>query len=271
MDAFYDELAPFYHLIYPDWEASIERQAQVLDEIIRQEINGAAQRVLDVSCGIGTQSLGLATLGYEVTASDLSAGAVERGQREAAGRNLPIRFSVADMRQAFRHHRQSFDVVLSCDNAVPHLLSDADIRAAFGQFYQCTRPGGLCLISVRDYAVMEREGIQVKLYGVRNEGDIRYVLLQTWEFHGEIYDLAMYFVEDRGGAECRTRAFRSRYYAVAIDHLVDLLHESGFEAVRRIDERFFQPVIVARRPQSPPAGHSAPASEFPREHLPGDA
>jgi SAM-dependent methyltransferase len=253
MDAFYDELARFYHLIYPDWESSVARQASVLDEIVRQEINGTAQRVLDVSCGIGTQSLGLATLGYKVTASDLSSGAVERAKREAAARELPIRFSVADMRGAFDHHRQTFDVVLSCDNAVPHLLSDEDIRAAFEQFYQCTRPGGLCLISVRDYAVMELGGIQVKPYGVRDEGDIRYVLLQTWEFHGEIYDLTMYFVEDRGGAECRTHAFRSRYYAVPITRLVDLLREAGFEAVRRIDGRFFQPVVVAQRPQSPPS------------------
>jgi SAM-dependent methyltransferase len=252
MNMFYDELAAFYHLIYPDWQSSIARQAGVLDEIIREEINGTVHRVLDVSCGIGTQSLGLATLGYEVTASDLSSGAVERAKREAAARDLPIRFSVADMRGAFDHHRQTFDVVLSCDNAVPHLLSDEDIRAAFEQFYQCTRPGGLCLISLRDYAAMERGGIEVKPYGVRHEGAIRYVLLQTWEFHGEIYDLTMYFLEDRGGAECRTRVFRSRYYAVPIDRLVNLLRQAGFETVRRTDDRFFQPVIVARRPQVPP-------------------
>jgi hypothetical protein len=75
----------------------------------------------------------------------------------------------------------------------------------------------------------------------------------VWEFHGQVYDLTMYFVEDGAGAECRTRTFRSRYYAVPINRLVDLLRESGFEAVRRIDGRFFQPVITARRPQSPPS------------------
>lgn len=250
MDAFYDELAPFYHLIYPDWESSITRQARMLDEIIREEMNGAAQRVLDVSCGIGTQSLGLAQLGYEVTASDLSPKEIERAKREAAARNLPIRFSVAEMREAFDHHGGGSDVVLSCDNAVPHLLSDAHIRAAFEQFYHCTRPNGLCLISVRDYDAMERGGIQVKPYGVREEGDIHYVLLQTWNFHGEIYDFTMYLVEDRGTAECRTRAFRSQYYAVPIHRLMDLLHQAGFEAVRRMDGMFFQPVIVARRPPS---------------------
>ena len=32
---FYDRLAPFYHLIFPDWEASIARQAAALDAVIR--------------------------------------------------------------------------------------------------------------------------------------------------------------------------------------------------------------------------------------------
>jgi len=28
---FYDELAPYYHLIFPDWDASIARQAESLE------------------------------------------------------------------------------------------------------------------------------------------------------------------------------------------------------------------------------------------------
>lgn len=251
MNTFYDELAPLYHLVYADWEASIARQADALDEVIRETGSGPARRILDASCGIGTQSLGLARLGYEMTASDLSPGAVTRARREAAARALPIRFSIADMREAFERHGGGFDVVLACDNSVPHLLSDAEIQAAFEQFYLCTRPGGLCLISVRDYAGMELGGIQTIPYGVRSDGETRYVLLQVWEFEGEIYDLTMYFVEDRGGAECRTRVLRTRYYAVSIDRLMELLRQAGFEAVRRIDGRFFQPLIVGRRPPAP--------------------
>ena len=68
---FYAGLAPFYHLIYPDWESSMARQASMLDSIIREFWGGSASSVLDVSCGICTQSLGLAKLGYEITASDL--------------------------------------------------------------------------------------------------------------------------------------------------------------------------------------------------------
>src|SRR5881628_1690738 len=97
---FYDTLAPVYHLIYADWEASIERQGAALDSVIRSFPGAGARSVLDVACGIGTQSLGLSARGYEVTGSDISPAAVERARSEAARRGLSIPFSVSDMRAA---------------------------------------------------------------------------------------------------------------------------------------------------------------------------
>src|ERR1051325_10943137 len=97
---FYDRLAPFYHLIFADWEASIQRQAAQLDQLIQKTWGPHLRTVLDVACGIGTQTLGLAQLGYQVVASDLSTQEIERARQEAAKRQLQIDFSVADMRQA---------------------------------------------------------------------------------------------------------------------------------------------------------------------------
>src|SRR5215831_1991906 len=67
----YDEIATLYHLIYRDWNAAIVQQAAALDAIIRQHVGPPPRSILDVSCGIGTQALGLAALGHAVTASDL--------------------------------------------------------------------------------------------------------------------------------------------------------------------------------------------------------
>src|SRR4051812_26544130 len=105
--AAYDPFAPYYHLVYENWAASVTRQGQALDRIIRDVSGGddrAARTVLDVACGIGTQSLGLAALGYHVTASDLSGASVARAGKEATDRGLTIAFSVADMRSAHVHH-----------------------------------------------------------------------------------------------------------------------------------------------------------------------
>ncbi len=78
---FYDDLAEYYDLIYPDWERSMARQGEAIDQMLRSLESPKPKeefRVLDIAAGIGTQTLPLAILGYDVTARDLSGGAVAR-------------------------------------------------------------------------------------------------------------------------------------------------------------------------------------------------
>jgi SAM-dependent methyltransferase len=246
-----------YHLIYSDWDKSMERQATMLDSVIR-EAWGKVSTVLDVSCGIGTQALGLAKLHYIVTGSDLCSEAVERATREAALRGLSVSFSVADMRQSHEHHRSQFDVVMSCDNSVPHLLSDEDILKAFRQMHECSRPGGGCIITVRDYETEDLSKQQIKPYGIREEGLVRWLIWQVWDPHESLYDLTMYFVEDRGQPQCTTHVMRSTYYAIHIPRLMELMTEAGFTDVRRLDGRFFQPMIIGTRKAQQADAHELP-------------
>lgn len=244
---FYDGLAASYHLIYENWEVSMAEQARALDVLFREFGGRPGDEVLDVACGIGTQALGLAARGYAVTASDLSVGAIMRARREALRRGLDIDLSVADMRRAHEHHASGFDVVLCADNSLPHLLNDADILEALTQFRACLRPGGACVISVRDYAEVERGGTQVKPYGLRRDGAARYVEFQVWEWREPFYDLSLYLVRDALGAHCKTEVFRSTYYAITIPELMNLMVRAGFEHVERRDDVLFQPVLVGIR------------------------
>jgi SAM-dependent methyltransferase len=247
MDGFYDELAPFYHLIYQDWAASSAQQGKQLSALIKAEWTGS-HKVLDLSCGIGTQSIGLAQQGYSLVGSDISPRAVRRAQQEADARHTSIEFSICDMRQASEHHGTGFDVVLSCDNSVPHLLTDDDLLIAFKQMLACLSVGGGCIVTVRDYEREERGRNVIKPYGVRIENGKRFLIFQVWDFEGEHYDLAFYFVEeDLSTSNVRTHVMRSRYYAVPIAKLLTLMHRAGFNNVRRIDDAFFQPVLVGTK------------------------
>jgi SAM-dependent methyltransferase len=249
MSGFYDEMASVYHLIYPDWNESIARQAGQLTSIIRERWGDGPKTILDVSCGIGTQALGLAQRGFVVTGSDLSAGAISRAKSEAQRRALPIDFSVCDMRAVHAHHRRQFDVVISCDNSITHLLNDADLLLALRQLYECTRPGGGCLLTVRDYDREERGTGLIKPYGIREEGGKRYVVFQVWDFVDErVYDLAMYFVvDDQASGQLVTHALRTKYHAVGTDHLLALMRQAGFTRAERLDGCFYQPVLVGDR------------------------
>jgi len=251
MDGFYDDLTPFYHLIFEDWDASVARQGEILSAIFRERFP-ETRRILDVSCGIGTQALALAQQGYELTASDLSEAAVARAQKEAQSRGLAIDFSVRDMREADRTPHAPFDLLICCDNSLPHLLSDEEILKALRAFYRTLRPGGGLLLTLRDYASEKKDGRIVKPYGLREEGAYRYVLLQVWDFGTEsaqTYDLTMHIIqEEKQTGRSTLHTMRSRYYAVSIEKVLGLLREAGFEAAERIDAAFYQPVILATRP-----------------------
>lgn len=247
MPDFYDDFAYMYHLIFEDWDASIERQGEQLSRVTKSNWSNASS-LLDVSCGIGTQSLALAKHGYQITASDLSSTSVERAKKEAKARDLEISFSVCDMKEAFTHHGTGFDVVLSCDNSVPHLLSDEDILAAFKQMYLCARPGGGCLITVRDYGIDNQGTNIVKPYGQRIVDNKRYIGLQVWDFEGEQYQLTIFFIEeDLSSRKVHTHVFRTTYYAVTTDKLLALMKQAGFEDVKRLDNVFYQPVLVGTK------------------------
>jgi len=249
MAEFYDRLAPDYHLIFPDWDASIEHQGGQLAHIIALEWPVGVARILDVCCGIGTQSFALAGRGFNLTSSDLSAGAVARARKEAAARGYAIDFSVCDMRQAFQQHGSGFDLVISCDNSITHLLNDSDILTALRQMYACARPGGGCLLTVRDYDNEAHGRGLIKPFGTRDLTDKRYIIFQVWDFDGDHYDFAMYFVADEGpGGQVKTQVLRHRYYAIGTGKLMDLMTQAGFTGVRRLDDVFFQPVLVGTKP-----------------------
>ncbi len=246
---FYNDLAPFYPLLYPDWETSAVKQAAALDNLIRDYCGADVRTILDAACGIGTQSLGLAARGYQVTASDISPEAVARARAAAAQRGLSLTAHVADMRTLWQVHQQQFDVVLACDNAIPHLLSDADILEVLRQFSQCTRPGGGCILSVRDYAAMPRGGVQFmpRLTHATPEG--RTILFDVWVFDGDCYDMTTYIVEDTGQATAHTHVMRGgRYYCVTIATLEALMAQAGFTQVTTLRDRFFQPMLIGRKP-----------------------
>lgn len=249
-EGYYNHLATYYKYIYPNWDQSVERQAEALDSVIREYGDKNAKTVLDAACGIGTQSIGLAKLGYTVIASDLSAGEIQQASKEALRHGVEVDFQVADMRQAWQIHQREFDVVMACDNSVPHLLDNDEIFLAFQQFYKCTKPGGVSIITVRDYGNMERNVKEQKMYPrlVHQTEYGQLVIFDVWNFDGDYYEITTYLVEDTGEATAQTQVLRGgKYYCVEISTLEKLFLAAGFREVRTLHDRFFQPLIVAKK------------------------
>ena len=131
--ALYDALAPYYHLLFADWEESMARQGEALARLLPPP--GHSGLVLDCACGIGTQSLALAALGYEVEGSDLA-----RARTEAAKRGLSARFRRDDFRDLQWAAMGHYGAVLALDNSLPHFDSTAEIDAALSAMRDRLRP-----------------------------------------------------------------------------------------------------------------------------------
>jgi SAM-dependent methyltransferase len=157
---------------------------------------------------------------------------------------------VDDLRTLSRASSESMAAVIACDNSIPHLLSDAEILLAFQSCYRCLRPGGVAVFSVRDYAAIERINPDVRPYGLRYEGNSRFLAVQVWEWDNDQYNLRVYLTSESPDGVCETRVLQSRYYAVPIERLLALLGEAGFVGVERRDNVLFQPVLVGRRPNA---------------------
>ena len=71
---FYDNLASQYDKLFLDWQATIQEQAVILDRLFIDNGFDKSTHILDCACGIGTQAIGLAMQGYNMTASDISDG-----------------------------------------------------------------------------------------------------------------------------------------------------------------------------------------------------
>ena len=247
---FYDELADDYHRIYADWDASIRRQGAALHALLGDD----RTEVLDCSCGIGTQAIGLAMLGHRVTGTDISSRAVARAAREAAYRRLKLHTAAADMRRLpFPDSR--FDAVVCADNSLPHLLTEHEVHTALAEMRRVLRPDGRLLVSTRPYDDLLRERPlatppQVHQPAGRTDARERVITFQLWHWHdnGEHYDLELFQLLPADG-EWHVKVRRSTYWALGQERLTALAADAGYvEPTWRMPQEtgFFQPLLVAR-------------------------
>jgi glycine/sarcosine N-methyltransferase len=248
--AFYDSLAGDYHLMFGDWWASALRQGEILGGLLRRHGVGPPASVLDCTCGIGTQTLPLALQGYRVAGSDASERAVHRARAEARSRGIDIRVTTADVRHVAEVVAQRFDAVISADNSLPHLLTDASLGLALVAIRRCLDPGGLFLASIRDYDALVRDGVSgVVPTEYQQDGDRRIVgQAWTWASDRRTVRITVFILKQVGSgwtADVRSTTYRALQRA----EMTEALASSGFVDVRWLDPDgtgYYQPIVTAR-------------------------
>lgn len=249
---FYDELADEYHLIFGDWDREVTRQGEVLDALLRRETGAERLSVLDCSCGIGTQAIGLALAGHKLTATDVSPESVRRAEEEAKRLGVEIASGVADFRTLQDRLETTFDAVISCDNALPHMLSREDLLLAVRSMRSRLREGGLFLASIRDYDYLLQErptSTTPKVMDVAGERRRIYFQVWDWEGDGLTYTVHLFLVgQQKEQGQWQTRHHQARYRALTTDEFTGVLEEAGFARITwhtPSESGYYQPIVTA--------------------------
>ena len=219
-------MAAHYDKLFLDWQATTYEQANILSKIFKEYGFDSTAKILDCACGIGTQAIGLARLGYNVTASDISDNEIAEAKIRAADASVKIRFAKADFRKLSNAFEGKFDIIIAMDNALPHMLSHDDLEKAINSISGQIEENGIFVGSIRDYDT----------------------LLKDKPPYSPPYKLTQYIIED--SESLKTSKFECEYRAVSRDEITDLFLGCGCkDVIWKFPEEtgFYQPIIIARK------------------------
>jgi SAM-dependent methyltransferase len=183
---------------------------------------------------------------------------------------VEVSFGVADVRDLSALGSRRFDAVVSCDNSLSHLLTEADLVRGLASIRDRLRPGGLLVASIRDYDELLGGGPAPALRHGQGSGPDdrgrppgtlpqvfdspqgRRVVVQvwTWDPVDPVYDLELFLLLEHGEG-WRASSFQGRYRAYRRSDVDAALAGAGFTEPRWLmpeDSGYHQPLVRARAP-----------------------
>ena len=245
--SFYNNMASQYDKLFQDWQATTHEQALILEKIFSDRGFDRSVKLLDCACGIGTQAIGLAALGYDVTASDISEGELEEAKQRAENNNVKLRLERADFCALSEVFPQQFDIIICMDNALPHMLSKDALRSAVNSIADRLAPGGIFVASIRDYDALLMEKPPYSPPYIHHTEKGKRVSFQIWDWEGDHYKLCQYIIDD--GEALSIGKFECEYRATRREEFTQLLTAAGcrIEWLFPEDSGFYQPIFVATK------------------------
>ena len=183
-----------------------------------------------------------------VTASDISNAEIIQAVERAGKAKVNIRFEKADFRNLSETFPGKFDVIIAMDNALPHMLTKAELEKAIKSIAGQLKNNGIFVASIRDYdSLLEEKPPYSPPYIHKTEEGQR-VSFQTWEWNDENYRLVQYIIDDNDTLS--TSRFECEYRATRRDELTEILKDCGCtetEWLFPVNTGFYQPIVVATK------------------------
>jgi len=254
---FYNQMTDDYHLILTDWDSAVRSQASSIKKLIQKHISDTnTLSILDCSCGIGTQAIGLALEGYKVTGTDISPKEIERAKKEAKRLGASVSFHVANFQKLEETLTDKYDIILSFDNAVAHLKDVGELQSAFTAMRKSLKPNGAILISVRNNDELRAQKPCGTLPRVIEDQFGKRIIVQTWGWNnaGDAYDLTMFILQKKRN-EWRSQSYPSvpmrAFNQEEINQVLKLSGAIDIKWFSTPESGYYQPVVMAKFREQP--------------------
>lgn len=122
-------------------DENTDAKNSVIEKLLKKH---KAKRVLDLTCGTGSQVFFLAKLGYEITGSDFSPMLIKMARKRARNEKIPVKFIDGDMRNL---KVGTFDAAITIFNAVGH-LTKAGFEKAMRNIGGNLKQGGVYIFDI---------------------------------------------------------------------------------------------------------------------------
>lgn len=227
--SFGDMAREFDHLFEnPDDLTALEASSH--DELLKKH---SARTVLDCACGTGIQSIGLALLGYHVSASDISVNMLNQLKAKVQSKHLKIDIKWADFRNLESWSGRKFDAVICSGNSLTLVPKRADVGKALASMVRVTRAGGIGIIGLHNYPRLEQKN---EVFHLRHVGDNKKpeIVFDFREF-GKRRVKVTYFFLRLVGARWRLKTHIKSYLSLTPDALMNEMRKAGYQSIRLHD------------------------------------
>jgi SAM-dependent methyltransferase len=249
----YDTLASVYDWIVPAEMVTPAGSAAAFLPYLEDLSPGA--RVLDCAAGTGPLAVGLAQRGFDVTATDASAGMVERTRTLAAREGADLTAREVRWEDLGAQGFAPFDAVLCVGNSLPHAPGRDARRAALRAMAGALHPGGVLVLTTRNWEFVRGSGggLQVFDHVVVRGGRPGVVVYswwvaEDWDDRHE-FDVAVALIGDDGAVT--THGERLPFWPFRHETLDEDLRAAGLETETSThDAEVDRYLVTARRPRS---------------------
>lgn len=228
MKKLYDR-ADIYDLIN-----SPERDA-ITKEHWRRILDGKEiHTLLDVSIGSGNLTLPLGELGVRLYGSDLSQPMLDKCQKNAVKKGIPIDLRNCDFRHLSVRFDQRFDCVASTGNSLAY-VTNAEVCDTLEQMDALVKEGGYLYFDLRNWDKIQKNNERFYFYQPHFDGDTRINLMQVWDHlpDGSI-DFNLVYTFERNARIVQKEIFVEHYHPISRQLLLDKLTSLGYVEVNTL-------------------------------------